>query len=382
MSLLRPPKVRPPGQARSRLDWLYHPGVPALAAIVVVVLLGAIAVYVEAVVSWNEEVAQIRQITWSGEGGDEPDTGDMLRLTRFVVLRSSVVANAADADPDTCAARLAEELGYLLEAPGMKPDIAAIVGVCNRGSTTTHVATDLPRLVVLRPVFDPDGRHKLTRITIVETTPQPSVVEAVGRPAIVCALFSVAACAGLVAWYWARSTHRRLADLWAAAALDHQTGTLRRETFVAWLSGAIAEARAAHSSLAVLCVDIDNLKAINDSLGHAAGDAAIHIVGSAITGHLGAQGVVGRLGGDEFCILLGGADLAAALAAGEAIRASVERARAQVGLRTVRTTVSIGVAELGPDDDAAGLLRRADEALYGAKDASRNTIATAPTQGS
>lgn len=381
MSLFRLPHVRPPAQARSRLDWLYHPGVPPAAAVLLVLLVGSLAFYVETLLSWHEELAQIGRIADPAKDFHEPNAGDIIRLSRFLVVRSSLVDNPVDVDPDSCAAHLAEELGFLLQAPGMSPDIAAIVGVCHRGEPTTHVASGLPRLVVLRPVFDADGRHKLTRITIVETTPEPTVADVVGRPVVLMALLSLAGCAGFGAWFWSRSTHRRLSDLWAAAALDHQTGTLRRETFVAWLSGAIAEARASHSVLSVLCIDIDNLKEINDSLGHAAGDAAIGIVCGAITGRLGADGVVGRLGGDEFCVLLGGAGLGAALASGEAIRIAVEVAHATVGPRTVRTTVSIGAAELAPDDDAAGLLRRADAALYGAKQTSRNTIAAAPAAG-
>lgn len=370
------------------VDWLLHPTLTTMMAAVLAVVIGSAAVYFEALASWSSEAQQIALLVQSAHMEDprglRADT-QTLKLSRYVVVRSTLVVNTPAQDPDTCAARLAERLGSLLDGPpgsvnepSPLADVEAVVGVCGRGETATHIATDIPRLVILRPHFDAGGHHVATEITIVETSPRPSILEAVGRPSVIVAILGVALCVALVVWYWSRTTHRRMADLWAAAAVDGLSGALRHEAFVAWLSGAIAEARRSAAPLAVLAVDIDNLKALNDSLGHAGGDAAIRLVATAIQQALGPDGVVGRLGGDEFGALLVGERLDKATATAETIRRAIEAASITNHGKTAGTTVSIGVAALKAGDDAATLVQRADGALYDAKGTSRNRVITAP----
>jgi len=128
--------------------------------------------------------------------------------------------------------------------------------------------------------------------------------------------------------------------------------------------------------LACMVIDVDNLKQINDTHGHDAGDTALKLVGSAFREEMRAQDVLARSGGDEFLVICPDTTLEAALACAERMRAAVETLPVVGGARTVHGSVSIGVAvrdATTPDADA--LIRLADQSAYLAK-RRRNTVAT------
>jgi len=143
------------------------------------------------------------------------------------------------------------------------------------------------------------------------------------------------------------------------ARTDSLTGVLTRGYFLD-LARAAATKRGA-----IVLIDIDQLKAINDRSGHAAGDAAIIAVSRAMRVSAGPRAVLGRLGGDELCILLPEADSASALVVAEQLRAMTER---------TGPTISVGVATSIPGETAERWLARADAAMYGAKDGGRNRV--------
>ena len=149
---------------------------------------------------------------------------------------------------------------------------------------------------------------------------------------------------------------------------DPLTGLANRRFILIQLAGMVSGARRHDRALAVAVIDVDHFKTVNDTHGHAEGDRVLVAVARALRAHLRAEDQLGRLGGEEFLALLPDTDAAAAAAAAEKLRASVEDAG---------VTVSIGWAAWegeSPDE----LLARADEALYGAKARGRDCAVGAP----
>ncbi len=161
----------------------------------------------------------------------------------------------------------------------------------------------------------------------------------------------------------------------AAGEADGLTGLLRRETFLASLEARLHDATAEGARFAVLALDLDRFKAVNDTLGHQYGDALLRGVGRRIRSCIRGGDVAGRLGGDEFAVLMPDATQEeAATALGERLTDMLSRPFLLDGQSAV-IGCSVGVA-LFPDDgtDAAALLRAADLALYQAKAEGRGTV--------
>lgn len=169
------------------------------------------------------------------------------------------------------------------------------------------------------------------------------------------------------------------ANLRRSAELDALTGTLNRRTIDLWLARSFSEAHRARQSVSVLFVDLDHFKAINDTHGHACGDACLRHVAGVLRGELDPSDMLGRYGGEEFVLVLPGRDGDAARRLGERIRDAVERSSLDCSGKTVRLTVSIGVAPRLPEEHQAGAaVERADKALYTAKRSGRNKVCVAP----
>lgn len=168
-------------------------------------------------------------------------------------------------------------------------------------------------------------------------------------------------------------------DLVVAGRTDPLTGCLNRRAFLQASQEMLTEAWASGQKLAVMMVDIDRFKAVNDQYGHPAGDTVINAVVAAILGCTREGNVVCRMGGEEFAVLLAGSSLSGAAKAAETLRAAVEQTvvtlePVELGL-ALRVTVSVGVAMLMPGDDTVFHgLQRADRALYLAKQAGRNRV--------
>jgi diguanylate cyclase len=158
---------------------------------------------------------------------------------------------------------------------------------------------------------------------------------------------------------------RRLAETRRQASTDELTGLPNRRWFDRELRRAIERARADREGLALLVIDLDHFKELNDTLGHHAGDRVLAQLGPRIRTALRAGDHVARLGGDEFAVLLPGAD--AAQGAGERIAAALSERFTVEGIE-LQIAASIGVA-LYPEhgEDAETLLQRADVAMYQAK---------------
>jgi len=158
------------------------------------------------------------------------------------------------------------------------------------------------------------------------------------------------------------------------AAHDQLTELINRREFEHRLARAVVNAEPAKPHV-LLCMDLDRFKVINDSCGHAAGDAVLRDVATLIRGRLRSRDSCGRLGGDEFAILMEQCPLEAALVVAEALRAAIASYRFEWGEQTFSLGASIGVVAFeGVGDDPARLLSAADAACYAAKAAGRNRI--------
>ena len=145
----------------------------------------------------------------------------------------------------------------------------------------------------------------------------------------------------------------------------------------------LARAHRTRESAAVLIVDMDHFKKINDVHGHLTGDEALHAVGEALADELRGYDAVGRFGGEEFVALLTAVTAKSAANVAERVRQRIESLRISGGGRhasEIRLSASIGVG-VYPDhgDDLTDLIWAADRALYTAKDAGRNAVRVAPT---
>jgi diguanylate cyclase (GGDEF)-like protein len=164
------------------------------------------------------------------------------------------------------------------------------------------------------------------------------------------------------------------------AIRDELTGLYLREPFFQRLQDELLRSGRYGGAFALLMLDIDGFKGLNDRYGHIAGDRYLREVGNIIAASLRAADVPCRYGGEEFCLLLPETDPAGARAIAERIRESVAALAIRHGEEVVRATISIGVSvhAAGPTvETPTGLVQRADEALYAAKRAGKNRVMSA-----
>ena len=164
----------------------------------------------------------------------------------------------------------------------------------------------------------------------------------------------------------------RIAELEASADTDFLLGVLNRRGFERELHRSIAYIRRYHASGALIVLDVDRLKPINDAFGHAAGDAVLKAVVTALSRHVRSSDLIGRLGGDEFALLLWNLSETDARAKASVLEEAIDRLAFTFRGRTIAAGVSAGVAILGPHADAGPALEQADSAMYIRKAQRRN----------
>lgn len=175
----------------------------------------------------------------------------------------------------------------------------------------------------------------------------------------------------------ARENETALAVARLSARTDPLTKLPNRASLDAALAPRERAAASAPHAIAVLFIDIDHFKAINDRHGHDAGDRCLMAVAGALRDGCRAADLIARYGGEEFVVVAEGLSEAAAVARAEALRAAIERLRIDLGAHAVTVTVSIGVAVAHGAETPAATLIRADIALYEAKRNGRNRVAPA-----
>jgi len=161
------------------------------------------------------------------------------------------------------------------------------------------------------------------------------------------------------------------------AMIDSLTGVLNRRAFLDHADGEWVRHRRHNHSLACAMIDVDGFKSINDTFGHAAGDAVLQHIGTLVRATLRASDLPARLGGDEFVALMPETNLEGATTTAERLLARVAERRLTVLDQSFATTLSIGVASAEGCNSLEELMARADKALYRAKKEGRARVCRA-----
>ncbi|HVV41603.1 MAG TPA: GGDEF domain-containing protein [Nitrobacter sp.] len=160
------------------------------------------------------------------------------------------------------------------------------------------------------------------------------------------------------------AAHARIADLEASAETDFLLGIFNRRGFMRELDRSVAYIRRYGASGALIMLDVDRLKPINDAYGHAAGDEVLKAVAATLSQQIRASDVIGRLGGDEFALLLWNMSETDAAAKAAALEDAIDQLAFRFRGHAVTTGASAGVAVLTPHADASRVLEAADSAMY------------------
>lgn len=232
---------------------------------------------------------------------------------------------------------------------GGRPGIRGreLSGLPPRGDLTVRIELTDPSPIVIDLRFAPESAGVVTDPDTL------ALIEALRRPLATAMrrLLSM------------RESVLTTSQLRADTRRDPLTGAGNRRALADWHPG---------GSYAVLMIDLDRFKLVNDQLGHRAGDTVLRLVAEVVAGQIRGGDLLIRYGGDEFLVLLSGADQAVAEQVAERIRSSVARLDGEGLTPTGTVTVSIGVA--AGTGAVEGLIAGADMALYDAKTAGRDTV--------
>jgi diguanylate cyclase (GGDEF)-like protein len=165
---------------------------------------------------------------------------------------------------------------------------------------------------------------------------------------------------------WAKS---RISELEERADVDPLLDIFNRRGFERELKRSIAYVVRYGTEAALIYIDLDGFKLVNDQHGHRAGDAVLKAVARKLAAHVRASDVVARLGGDEFAVVLWNAGIEVAAAKARELEMLIETARIPYGQERLSVGASAGIVPLRPELDAAQVLDAADRAMYARKKA-------------
>jgi two-component system cell cycle response regulator len=161
---------------------------------------------------------------------------------------------------------------------------------------------------------------------------------------------------------------------------DPLTGVLNRRAILAQIGSELSRARRETTQISISMLDLDHFKTINDTYGHLAGDAVLRECMHRVQSSVREYDSVGRFGGEEFIVVLPGADEADALIVTERIRLRINKISADVDGISIPFTISQGLATSSGDTTVDEMIAIADQALYRAKENGRNRVEKAPNQ--
>ena len=163
------------------------------------------------------------------------------------------------------------------------------------------------------------------------------------------------------------SMQAKLVELEAKVDVDPLLGVFNRHGFERELTRALAYVKRYHTRAALVYVDLDDFKAINDAHGHPAGDAVLQAIAETLTRHVRGSDTVARVGGDEFVVLLWELRESDAVAKSAALEEAIAATRIPWGAKSLSVGASAGITLISAGDDASTLLTRADQAMYARK---------------
>ena len=158
---------------------------------------------------------------------------------------------------------------------------------------------------------------------------------------------------------------------------DALTGLMNRRASLIALDKDVTRANRYGHALTIGIADIDHFKRVNDTWGHAAGDAVLHESAQRLCQALRGTDLIGRIGGEEFLLIFDTTGLRGATEVAERLRSMLATTPFEIGRDRIDVTISIGLASHRTDETVEALLARADDALYAAKSAGRNRVETA-----
>ncbi len=171
------------------------------------------------------------------------------------------------------------------------------------------------------------------------------------------------------------------AEILKHATLDALTGFYNRNQLEERIKQEVANAKRQNAPLCGIMTDIDYFKHVNDTYGHAVGDLVLKDIAKIIRGQLREYDIAGRYGGEEFSILLPFTKIDEAKKVAERLRASIENKVVDISkvdpdneVKTIKVTISLGIYEMQENDNDEDLLKKADKALYQAKNTGRNKV--------
>ncbi|HZS25465.1 MAG TPA: GGDEF domain-containing protein [Gaiellaceae bacterium] len=332
-----------------------------------------------------ERLAATPAVQESVERGDRPALRSLARRLHVRIRAGRTVFGALPREPRLLAtatiASGAVAVARLDVARAL--DVRALAGI--RRETTLPARDRL--LLVSRP---PAARARFRGIDVVAGATVPIAhglgvvaiepastvdarVHAYTRRALVAALLTLALAAAL-AGALARPLRRIVGELSDRADRDGLTGLANRRAFDDRLAEEVDRARRYSTHLALVLVDVDDFKQVNDRHGHAAGDEVLRSFGSLLAGSLRELDLAARYGGEEFALILPGTAAADAAHVAEQIRTSLE----QLEPGGVRVTASFGVADVPTCATAGDLLEAADRRVYEAKRRGKDRVVAAP----
>lgn len=159
-----------------------------------------------------------------------------------------------------------------------------------------------------------------------------------------------------------------------AAGIDPLTGALNRRSWAKHASRILARCARRDQPIALVAIDLDNFKRVNDTYGHGGGDVALCAFVDLVKEQLRPEDILARLGGEEFALLLPGMNAIDAARTADDLRHSLEQMRVHYDGRMIQTTASAGVTEMKSGDSLDDMLKRADFLLYRAKAEGRNLV--------